>query len=480
MGLFKNLFGGSSKQDENFDSIDVNKEYDLVDYQKGEILKKIESKSYIETYEKFGLKGVHLHQQLKTHFKTIDILHDYFNNRPSQDVIDKSDWKSDDTNRYGFQNFDEILNNRSLKKSHDVTINLESFINTKNKLYGELIEMLNSSEFSSTDGKNNLRCYIGKEWNYTYVLLNPKKDKFSIMDFFSFLVDEDGKIFINKISNQVVGWNSVFFVSPLFLIHTNYSITEKETLIFNSDFNTQLITSGFGLKFNLRDRSITSEQLNGMTRWGSIYKSNYTEFFKSEYSDIKDVIETELNLLGQVLEIKKSSFELHENNDEFNNDIQLILRHLNQIINEIEIIFDDILPNTWNQSIGYLFPNFRVFNLYEHVEHKLFEFSVVKNLSEMMIECVKSKNKFLYKEIYLILEPHHIFDRTIEKKTLQELKDLNKGLLELNGNLIKLNKTLTRGFLMLSEQLSDIDNKLWYNNLLTTINTYQLYKISKK
>ena len=86
----------------------------------------------------------------------------------------------------------------------------------------------------------------------------------------------------------------------------------------------------------------------------------------------------------------------------------------------------------------------------------------------------------MYKEIYLILEPYHIFDRTIEKQTLQELKDLNKGLSELNNNLNNLNRTLSRGFKMISDQLSSIDNKLWYNNLLTTINTYQLYKISKK
>ena len=79
-----------------------------------------------------------------------------------------------------------------------------------------------------------------------------------------------------------------------------------------------------------------------------------------------------------------------------------------------------------------------------------------------------------------MIEPYNVFDRTIEKQTLKELKDINKELSELNVNLVNLNNTLTKGFKMINSQLQSLNNKMFYNNLLTTINTYQLYKISKK
>ena len=481
MGFFKNLFGGNQKQEENSEPIDITKEFNVVDYERGIIYDKISSISYSQTYENFGIKGVQLHQQIKTHFKTIDILYDYFNNRESKDVIDKRYWKTEDTNRYNFYQLQQVINDRKLRKSHDVSLNLNNFLETKRRVYKELITKIKTHGFPKTDGTSNLRSYIGNRRELTFVELEHTND-FSVLDVFTFLFGEDGEKVINKLQNQVIGWNSVCLLTPFHLINTDYDVVKNSTVILSSDYNT-FDFNLIGLE--LKNRNISRDFFKSIKRWKSIYELNYFELFTIEYKEITEVIEKESNLISQIQEIKKNSFDIHENNEEFTNDIQMITRHLNQITENINSVFENVLVRKKNDaslhhSRGYLYPNLRIHNSYGYIEEKIFEFSVIKNLSEMMIECVKSNNRFLYKEIYLILEPYHIFDRTIEKQTLQELKDLNKGLSELNNNLNNLNRTLSRGFKMISDQLSSIDNKLWYNNLLTTINTYQLYKISKK
>lgn len=469
MGFFKNLFGSDNNSSEQNEPINITDVYGLIEYSRGEIFKKLESKSYSETYQKFGLRGVQLHQQLKVHFKLMDILYDYFNTRSPKDVIVKRDWKSDDTNRYGYSQLEEVLNNNKLLKTHDVTLNFESIIKKNKVVYDSLIELVCNGQ----ESRNEI--YKGLEWgSSSYDLLD---------DFISYIIGIDGQRFIDELKFQVIGWNSVCFLTPLSVIHTKYDLGTHQTVIEGKVYTR--LPSSFSLNFRHRDRNITKEDLDSVTRWGEIYRHNSVEFLIEENRSIRELIDSDFNLYSQIQEIKKNSFDVHQENkedDNFVNDIQMVVRHLNNIIEEIETIYEKVLGDKKNHYsyLGYLGPSHLVSNTFEHIEHKLFEFTVIKNLSEILLECVKSNDKFLYREVYLILEPYHIFDRTIEKKTLQELEDLNTGITELNKNLVSLNKTLSRGFKVMNQQLSGINNKLWYNNLLTTINTYQLYKISKK
>ena len=381
MGFFKNLFGGNKKE-EIYEPIDITKEFNIVDYERGIVYDKISSVSYSETYENFGIKGVQLHQQIKTHFKTIDILHDYFNNRSSKDVILKDViherfWRTEDTNRYNFYQLQQVINDGKLRKSHDVSLNLNNFIETNRRLYKELVTKIKTHGFPKTDGKSNIRGYYKFSTKEFFVDLEPTND-FSVLDVFTFLFGEDGKKVINKLQNQVIGWNSVCFLTPLHLIHTDYDNEQKSTVINSKDYNKfDLYLDGLS-----QNRKIPQNLVDSLTRWRSIYRLNYFKLFIIEYEEIREVLEKELNLISQIQEIKKNSFDIHENNEEFTNDIHMITRHLNQITEDINSVFENVLPHkddtrnqTHNHSRGYLYPNLRIHYSYGYLEEKIFEFS---------------------------------------------------------------------------------------------------------
>jgi hypothetical protein len=459
MGLFNFL---KNSKEVLTEPIDIFKVYGLVDYSRGEMYTLLNSKPYTETFQKFGLRGVQLHHQLKIHFNSTDVLYDYFNTDSSKDV-----------NRYGFNQIEKTLNNTKQTKSHDITLNFNGIVEKNKTTHQGLSELFNGSYYSTKEVRTRIitnKTFHGIEIEHSNVDL--------FYDFLSFVTGNKGEMVLDELMNQVIGWNSVCFVTPLSVVYVNYSNIRRVKEI---EISIYLSRSSLPHRFslNLLPRDHTQENRKKLTRWSDIYSSNFDELLIKDNHHFKDLIESEFNLIGQILEVKKNSFEVHElytENDDFVNDIQMLIRHLNQIVDDIESVYEI----KQYRYIGYFTPSPLVSHSIEYLEHKLFEFTVIKNLTELMLECVRLNDKFLYKEIYLILEPYHIFDKTIEKQTLRELKDLNKGISKLNNNLVTLNNTLSRGFKMLNSQLSSINNKLWYNNLLTTINTYQLYKISKK
>jgi hypothetical protein len=119
-------------------------------------------------------------------------------------------------------------------------------------------------------------------------------------------------------------------------------------------------------------------------------------------------------------------------------------------------------------------------NYYELLLFELFNLEYLISIGNLMGEYLKENDDFSFKELKYQIEPLGVYDRTIEKQTYNELVKLNQNLNSINENLERVNKTLISGFKGVISNLNSINNKLWYNNLLTTINTYQLHKISKK
>tara|TARA_B110000977_G_scaffold102055_1_gene133542 strand:- start:753 stop:2273 length:1521 start_codon:yes stop_codon:yes gene_type:complete len=108
---------------------------------------------------------------------------------------------------------------------------------------------------------------------------------------------------------------------------------------------------------------------------------------------------------------------------------------------------------------------------------------------------IKSKN-FESNDLFLQLEDIGVFNTQFERESLEgvgrvitKLTELNKRLIEVNENLKIMSSQLNRIGGTLSRQnekldnqnlkLSEIDEKLSYNNLITTINTYQTWKMNK-
>ena len=97
-----------------------------------------------------------------------------------------------------------------------------------------------------------------------------------------------------------------------------------------------------------------------------------------------------------------------------------------------------------------------------------------------MIEAIDEKDEFSYSELYTLIEPYKVFDKTIEKEMLKNVKNILDELKKINNNLVKINESIISGFNSVVSQLEGVNNKLYFNNLLGVIKTYQLYRISKK
>ena len=483
MGFFKKLFGGSEVPDEITDPIEINEKYGLKPYVKGEISTLINEKSYQETFKKFGFKGVVLHSQIKSHFLYLDCLSDYFNRKPSQKPNFKLQgrtwrtWDDNDTHRNSYDQLQEVFKSNKLISSHDTSMNIEGYMEMLENQTDKLINKISSSGFGSYKGTGD--CYSYKPYAKYYYVGLEKSDSGVIEELYKYLFSKDNLDFIKEQSKHLIGWNSLFFFTPFHVIHTNHELHETENIfIQTSDYNHH-----FPLHMDLTSlRGISRDDVENLKKWMDIQTWNYQEILINEYKQVKVQLFEMFGFEKEIMSLKKNSFEIHKGNEKFTSDSNHIVRHLNDTVSIIEDSFNSLIVDTGvhGHSKGYLFQNEESFLKTQFIESKIFEFSIICNLTNLLIESIKEKNDFLYQEIYLMIEPYNVFDRTIEKQTLSELKDLKKELSSLNNNLVNLNNNLTKGFNMLSSQLQSLNNKMSNNNILSSINTYQLHKISKK
>lgn len=114
-----------------------------------------------------------------------------------------------------------------------------------------------------------------------------------------------------------------------------------------------------------------------------------------------------------------------------------------------------------------------------YFQNKLFLTKFLVQCLEIMVDLREQKLNFEYRTLYLNLEGLNVFESSIEIQKLDQLKEINEGLFEVNNNLLKINKSIVKGYEDLKIGLNKISGQISYNNLLTTINTYQLYNINK-
>ena len=107
----------------------------------------------------------------------------------------------------------------------------------------------------------------------------------------------------------------------------------------------------------------------------------------------------------------------------------------------------------------------------------------------MIVSLVKGKMKTYY-QIHHSFDKLKIFNSNWENEVSQKLNNIGDGLSNLMYSVEEMSQNISReiGHLsyvteesnrMLTNQLQDIDSSLQTNNLLTSIQTYQMYKINK-
>jgi len=107
-------------------------------------------------------------------------------------------------------------------------------------------------------------------------------------------------------------------------------------------------------------------------------------------------------------------------------------------------------------------------------------------MRDNLLNCLIKSDTVNSKKIILQFEDLGILNTKFERDLLNSLKDISNQLSQLNKNMISITETLIDHLQSIenkletqSDQFSEISGQLTYNNLISTINTYQVWKINR-
>tara|TARA_B110000093_G_C12930217_1_gene393134 strand:+ start:228 stop:1625 length:1398 start_codon:yes stop_codon:yes gene_type:complete len=465
MGFFSNLFGESSEKNNNNSNL-VLEEYlsKLKPFDKNVVTKldSIDPYVFLKQNDFNDLKSF---VSLYCHLKSCKDLNQLYNDKRLTDQlsnhsIEEPGYKNVSEYMESFEsflnvlNFDEIISNSWNKGSWTDKFKgnyLEKLYKTDDLQYFHIHNHMYPQPV--TNGTRKLSNYksisqkvLGLEEEYFY-------------DFFKGII--------------VVTPEEIYTVGGVLGLEKESHNSYLENIQFYSYYNVQGVR---GLSFK-NTHGIYSYFYR--YHWYCIWEKFKTSYFEKSEFDKK------------VFDLKKKYHEISLESEVYNDDNQLFLRFLTTKKTEVSELFETIslistnkLPRRRNSEkdpkmLGLEFSEM-INNYYELLLFELFNLEYLISIGNLMGEYLKENDDFSFKELKYQIEPLGVYDRTIEKQTYNELVKLNQNLNSINENLERVNKTLISGFKGVISNLNSINNKLWYNNLLTTINTYQLHKISKK
>lgn len=230
---------------------------------------------------------------------------------------------------------------------------------------------------------------------------------------------------------------------------------------------------------------------------------NVLEKYKKEFRQEKENLELKKSIVLNELDVDGNG----QVDSVESNDFNLLLRKHQNVIIDID---RDYVKKFTKISIYLKDKKNNIDLAYNAIkdesdEHKMDEYigllkneintyhSVLVNGISMLIALLNN-DILTYEEIYDALDRVNIFDSQWEKDLSQKLSNIENGINDLlvemqnhNENIIeelsKLTFATESGFNELSQSIStelkSIDSSIKFNNLLTGIQTYQLYKINK-
>ena len=311
MSFLKYLFGKSDQTESTSNPINIEERYGLKPYEKGVFSKGLIDKSYVDTFNKFGFKGVILHSQLKSHFLFLDYLNDFFTKKSPEKINlgvkgrGWTEWNDDEINRHDYKDLQEVFNSKKLIKTHDTSLNMDGFMEILNQENSKLINKISSSGFpSKVDGSNKYGYYLSSQY---YVGLEDS-DSGVIEECFKYLFDKENLDFISDYSKSVVGWNSIYLITPFHVIHTNNELNPPNNIVIQeSDYNFE---RSLHMDFS-RLRKIDREVVESIDKWKKIKDFNYRILLKNEYKTIRKELFESFDFESQIMNLKKTSFEIH-------------------------------------------------------------------------------------------------------------------------------------------------------------------------
>ena len=200
--------------------------------------------------------------------------------------------------------------------------------------------------------------------------------------------------------------------------------------------------------------------------------------------------------------IKKITFDI-KNYNSFGNDPEV-----KKILEKFDLPDEDdkIFKNIKTNDLIEYYSSFEIefFDTIESYCSYVSNFHHLVLNSSVMLTYLLKKSKLKFYEYYELFDELGVFNSTLEKQIKNQMELVNRNLSSVINNINKLEGSLVKGFEkvdnninktnenltdviskqektenLLDNQLKKMNSKMTYNNLMTTINTYNTYKIRK-
>jgi hypothetical protein len=415
------------------------------------------------------------------------------------------------------QNFKIDFNQKKIfRDKHQIKVNDENQL----KIFNSLLEILSPIEVVD---ENKLD--IGEIKNFIYQSndnLSSFKYYFEKINFKTpegeFITLTKDKYFKEKFNQTSYFFliNGVYFTNDkLIYVYYNNNLSDISHLICEYDDSCEIlinfiktsIPKGIELKINIE-----------LGKWDRLYKFIFDDFIENclkvrleKYQDIeilneekrlKNLNQNKLNFINQLDLDNNGEVDLVDG-ETFNklltkNQKSIIEIDKNYIKNFVKIsmylktkksntqkIFDSIKDST-NEDV--------LTELVNLLKNQIHTYELLVFHSINMITSLVESDLITFYEIYECFDQFGVFNSNWENEVSNKLTDIGDGIKELMYSIDKMENNIVNSIdnltyvtqdsfrelnISVNNQLSSIDSSIKFNNLLTGIQTYQMYKINQ-
>lgn len=366
-----------------------------------------------------------------------------------------------------------------------VEIDGEKIILSLFKKYKNETWVLSSLEID----KKRQSWFPGKWGNYAFGLRNHK---FGLIS--GVTIDSYGEFwFLKDVSTyKYEKFNTLEGIRKTFRIHNSTSIEVGSIYIEMSKPEIEFLKEfldKFSLEVDKKIKSVEDDKKKAKeeekSRLESLKKSqtNLLKEFDSNGNGIIDVIEGVDDFMilfkkhqKKIIEVDKQYIQKFV---KISNYLKTKRQNLQDIFSSIKITKNEL---QLNENIGIL-------------KNQIYTYELLLFHSLNMIISIVEDDLITFYEIYESFDKLNMFNSNWESEVAQQLKNIKDGLSALMYSIDSLERNIVNGLnqltyvtqegfsgleLSVTKELQSIDSSIQFNNLLTGISTYQLYRINKQ
>ena len=227
------------------------------------------------------------------------------------------------------------------------------------------------------------------------------------------------------------------------------------------------------------------------------------ELDKKETQQKKSLKKSQTSLLQEFDKDENGLIDVIEGSDDF---MILLKKHQKKIIEIDKQYIQNFVKvsnylNTKRQNIQDIFSNIKEtknqLQLDENVgilKNQIHTYNLLLFHSLNMITSIVEDDLIVFYEIYESFDKLNMFNSNWENEVSEQLKNIEDGLSDLMYSINSMERNITSGLnrlnyvtqegfsdlnIVVTRELKSIDSSIKFNNLLTGIQTYQMYKINK-